>query len=163
MPRWNQRGEKIELSGALLEAPDFVPVKTRVAGKVKEQPVTVALRFSARLLPLTSPFPDVTVRVTAEHPVTGAGGQARLETLSREFFLKPVEEKWRIRMALAGRAWRGWFPLGVACIAALVAAAASRRLDARHVVAAVEEVVRAVRSHGQLNGAVLTSLNRQRE
>ena len=38
--------------------------------------------------------------------------QARLETLSREFFLKPVEEKWRIRMALAGRAWRGYFRVG---------------------------------------------------
>jgi isopenicillin N synthase-like dioxygenase len=38
--------------------------------------------------------------------------QARLETLSREFFLKPLEEKWRIRMALAGRAWRGYFRVG---------------------------------------------------
>jgi isopenicillin N synthase-like dioxygenase len=38
--------------------------------------------------------------------------QARLETLSREFFLKPIEEKWRIRMALAGRAWRGYFRVG---------------------------------------------------
>jgi isopenicillin N synthase-like dioxygenase len=40
------------------------------------------------------------------------GLQARLETLSREFFLKPVEEKCRIRMALAGRAWRGYFRVG---------------------------------------------------
>jgi isopenicillin N synthase-like dioxygenase len=38
--------------------------------------------------------------------------QARLETLSREFFRKPAEEKWRIRMALAGRAWRGYFRVG---------------------------------------------------
>jgi isopenicillin N synthase-like dioxygenase len=35
----------------------------------------------------------------------------RLDTLAREFFALPETEKASIRMALAGRAWRGWFPL----------------------------------------------------
>ncbi|HMV49166.1 MAG TPA: 2-oxoglutarate and iron-dependent oxygenase domain-containing protein [Blastocatellia bacterium] len=38
--------------------------------------------------------------------------QARLETLSREFFAQPLETKLQIRMALGGRAWRGYFPVG---------------------------------------------------
>ena len=38
--------------------------------------------------------------------------QARLVSLSREFFAQDVEQKLRIRMALAGRAWRGYFPVG---------------------------------------------------
>jgi isopenicillin N synthase-like dioxygenase len=38
--------------------------------------------------------------------------QQRLELLSRSFFAKPLEEKLRIRMALGGRAWRGYFPVG---------------------------------------------------
>lgn len=36
----------------------------------------------------------------------------RLETLSREFFALDEATKMRWRMALAGRAWRGYFPLG---------------------------------------------------
>jgi isopenicillin N synthase-like dioxygenase len=36
----------------------------------------------------------------------------RLEVLAREFFALPEEEKARVAMANAGRAWRGWFPLG---------------------------------------------------
>ncbi len=36
----------------------------------------------------------------------------RLETQSREFFALPEERKEAVRMALGGRAWRGWFPPG---------------------------------------------------
>jgi polar amino acid transport system ATP-binding protein len=36
----------------------------------------------------------------------------RLDALAREFFALPDEEKSAVRMALGGRAWRGWFPLG---------------------------------------------------
>jgi isopenicillin N synthase-like dioxygenase len=38
--------------------------------------------------------------------------QVRLENLSRHFFSLPHEEKMQLRMALAGRAWRGYFPVG---------------------------------------------------
>lgn len=38
--------------------------------------------------------------------------QERLETLSRQFFAQPLESKMEIRMALGGRAWRGYFPVG---------------------------------------------------
>ena len=38
--------------------------------------------------------------------------QARLEELSRAFFARPLEDKMQIRMALGGRAWRGYFPIG---------------------------------------------------
>lgn len=48
--------------------------------------------------------------------VTGHGVdealQAKLETLSREFFAQPLETKLQIRMALGGSAWRGYFPVG---------------------------------------------------
>ena len=37
---------------------------------------------------------------------------ARLDALAREFFALPESEKSEIAMARAGRAWRGWFPLG---------------------------------------------------
>ena len=36
----------------------------------------------------------------------------RLDRLSRAFFALDPEEKMRIRMALGGRAWRGYFPIG---------------------------------------------------
>ncbi len=36
----------------------------------------------------------------------------RLDGLSREFFAQEVESKLAIRMALGGRAWRGFFPVG---------------------------------------------------
>ncbi|HEX2463284.1 MAG TPA: 2-oxoglutarate and iron-dependent oxygenase domain-containing protein [Thermoanaerobaculia bacterium] len=36
----------------------------------------------------------------------------RLDRLSRAFFALDLEEKMRIRMALGGRAWRGYFPVG---------------------------------------------------
>jgi isopenicillin N synthase-like dioxygenase len=39
-------------------------------------------------------------------------GLRRLEELSRRFFALPLEEKMAIRMALGGRAWRGYFPVG---------------------------------------------------
>ena len=38
--------------------------------------------------------------------------QQRLESLSRQFFAQPLETKMEIRMALGGRAWRGYFPVG---------------------------------------------------
>jgi isopenicillin N synthase-like dioxygenase len=38
--------------------------------------------------------------------------QERLESASREFFARPDDEKRSIAMAAAGRAWRGWFPVG---------------------------------------------------
>jgi isopenicillin N synthase-like dioxygenase len=40
------------------------------------------------------------------------GLQARLRALSREFFAQDVDAKLRIRMALGGRAWRGYFRVG---------------------------------------------------
>ncbi len=40
------------------------------------------------------------------------GLQQRLEQLSREFFAQPLQRKLEIRMALGGRAWRGYFPVG---------------------------------------------------
>jgi isopenicillin N synthase-like dioxygenase len=38
--------------------------------------------------------------------------QTRLQELSRQFFAQPVEVKLRVRMALGGRAWRGYFRVG---------------------------------------------------
>ncbi|MGH8567456.1 MAG: isopenicillin N synthase family dioxygenase, partial [Gammaproteobacteria bacterium] len=38
--------------------------------------------------------------------------QQRLEHLSRQFFAQPLDRKIEIRMALGGRAWRGYFPVG---------------------------------------------------
>lgn len=38
--------------------------------------------------------------------------QQRLENLSRQFFAQPLETKMEIQMALGGRAWRGYFPVG---------------------------------------------------
>jgi isopenicillin N synthase-like dioxygenase len=38
--------------------------------------------------------------------------QRRLRDLSREFFAQDVEEKLKVRMALGGRAWRGYFRVG---------------------------------------------------
>jgi isopenicillin N synthase-like dioxygenase len=38
--------------------------------------------------------------------------QRRLEELSHTFFAQDVETKLEIRMALAGKAWRGYFPVG---------------------------------------------------
>jgi|LakMenEpi03Aug12_release.lakeMendotaPanAssembly.Ray.scaffolds.fasta_scaffold01611_7 isopenicillin N synthase-like dioxygenase len=37
---------------------------------------------------------------------------SRLEELSRQFFSLPIQEKMEINMALGGRAWRGYFPVG---------------------------------------------------
>ncbi|MFM7425715.1 MAG: isopenicillin N synthase family dioxygenase [Elainella sp.] len=47
----------------------------------------------------------------AEHGVDAAL-QHRLESLSRQFFAQDQETKLQIRMALGGRAWRGYFPVG---------------------------------------------------
>ena len=41
-----------------------------------------------------------------------AGLQARLHELSRRFFAQDLDTKLQIRMALGGRAWRGYFPVG---------------------------------------------------
>lgn len=38
--------------------------------------------------------------------------QNQLENLSRQFFAQDLDTKLQIRMALAGRAWRGYFPVG---------------------------------------------------
>jgi len=38
--------------------------------------------------------------------------QQRLEQLSRQFFAQDLETKLQIRMALGGKAWRGYFPVG---------------------------------------------------
>ena len=38
--------------------------------------------------------------------------QQRLQELSRQFFAQSVDEKLQIRMALGGRAWRGYFRVG---------------------------------------------------
>ncbi len=38
--------------------------------------------------------------------------QQDLEKVSHAFFSLPLEEKWKIRMELGGRAWRGFFPVG---------------------------------------------------
>lgn len=40
------------------------------------------------------------------------GLQQRLEHLSHQFFAQDLETKMQIRMALGGRAWRGYFPVG---------------------------------------------------
>src|SRR5262245_596935 len=40
------------------------------------------------------------------------GLQRRLQALSRQFFAQDVDAKMRIRMALGGRAWRGYFRVG---------------------------------------------------
>jgi isopenicillin N synthase-like dioxygenase len=40
------------------------------------------------------------------------GLQARLHELARRFFAQDLDTKLRIRMALGGRAWRGYFPVG---------------------------------------------------
>ncbi len=40
------------------------------------------------------------------------GLQRRLEELSRKFFAQDPESKMRVRMALGGRAWRGYFRVG---------------------------------------------------
>lgn len=42
----------------------------------------------------------------------GEGLQQRLEELSRQFFAQKLENKLEIRMALGGKAWRGYFPVG---------------------------------------------------
>ena len=38
--------------------------------------------------------------------------QQRLDSLSREFFNLPEDEKAKIAMEKGGAAWRGWFPVG---------------------------------------------------
>jgi isopenicillin N synthase-like dioxygenase len=59
---------------------------------------------------------DIACRDTGFFYVVGHGVdqalQSRLERASREFFALPDREKAAIAMARAGRAWRGWFPLG---------------------------------------------------
>ncbi len=38
--------------------------------------------------------------------------QKQLEHLSQQFFAQDVETKLKMRMALGGKAWRGYFPVG---------------------------------------------------
>src|SRR5262245_14927108 len=38
--------------------------------------------------------------------------QSRLRELSQQFFAQDIDAKLRIRMALGGRAWRGYFRVG---------------------------------------------------
>ena len=38
--------------------------------------------------------------------------QQRLESLSRQFFARDLQNKLEVRMELGGRAWRGYFPVG---------------------------------------------------
>lgn len=59
---------------------------------------------------------DVACRDTGFFYVVGHGVstdlQSRVESLAREFFARPDEEKSAIAMSHGGRAWRGWFPVG---------------------------------------------------
>jgi isopenicillin N synthase-like dioxygenase len=59
---------------------------------------------------------DVACREAGFFYVVGHGVdpdlQARLDDLSRQFFSLSEAEKGEIAMARAGRAWRGWFPVG---------------------------------------------------
>ena len=59
---------------------------------------------------------DAACREVGFFYVTGHGMDPELirllDTLAREFFELPELEKEKIAMALAGKAWRGWFPLG---------------------------------------------------
>jgi isopenicillin N synthase-like dioxygenase len=59
---------------------------------------------------------EVACRTSGFFYVTGHGIPSklfeRLEAASRNFFALPTEEKAEIAMALGGRAWRGWFPVG---------------------------------------------------
>ena len=45
------------------------------------------------------------------HGIDPAAGE-RLEDAARTFFALPEDEKAAVSMAVGGRAWRGWFPLG---------------------------------------------------
>src|SRR4051794_30236719 len=45
------------------------------------------------------------------HGVSSALGES-LDRAARDFFALPETEKASIAMAVGGRAWRGWFPLG---------------------------------------------------
>jgi isopenicillin N synthase-like dioxygenase len=59
---------------------------------------------------------DSACRETGFFSIVGHGvdpvARARLEALAREFFALDDAEKREIAMARAGRAWRGWFPVG---------------------------------------------------
>ena len=74
------------------------------------------------LIDLSRPMPEVAQRIGAAcrahgffyvvgHGIDEALG-LRLEALSRRFFAMPDSIKANYAMALGGRAWRGWFPLG---------------------------------------------------
>ncbi len=58
---------------------------------------------------------DAACRETGFFSIVGHGVPAelrsRLDSLAREFFALPIEQKARIAMPLGGRAWRGWFPV----------------------------------------------------
>jgi isopenicillin N synthase-like dioxygenase len=59
---------------------------------------------------------DRACREVGAFSITGHGVDLRLQDdldrLAREFFALPDVEKAEVAMARAGRAWRGWFPLG---------------------------------------------------
>lgn len=54
---------------------------------------------------------DVGFFYVVGHGVGDALGE-RLESAARDFFDRPDAEKASVSMAVGGRAWRGWFPLG---------------------------------------------------
>jgi len=63
-----------------------------------------------------APQIDAACRHNGFFVITGHGVdpalQERLDSAARAFFARPDAEKATVAMALGGRAWRGWFPLG---------------------------------------------------
>lgn len=59
---------------------------------------------------------DTACRDTGFFTVVGHGVDSalcrRLDTLAREFFARPDDEKAEVAMERGGISWRGWFPLG---------------------------------------------------
>jgi isopenicillin N synthase-like dioxygenase len=75
-----------------------------------------SLRAGGREAMATALALDAACRDVGFFSVVGHGVdpalQDRLDTLARQFFSLPTAEKQEIEMARAGRAWRGWFPVG---------------------------------------------------
>jgi isopenicillin N synthase-like dioxygenase len=77
------------------------------------------LRDKERNQAIITSMAEALHRACTEHGffyVSGHGVDAmlmkRLEELSRQFFALPEEQKMRISMALGGKPWRGYFPVG---------------------------------------------------
>jgi isopenicillin N synthase-like dioxygenase len=81
---------------------DVGPLRSGHPGRDSAAPVARAL--------------DAACRDTGFFCVTGHGVDLRLldalDGAARRFFARPAGEKAELAMARAGRAWRGWFPLG---------------------------------------------------